>query len=84
MKLTELKPCEFCGGSVTPFLHEVTVKRIFIKPDAVNRTLEELREGARLLQEMGQIIERDGVILGSLLGEEKAEKLRRDGEKHLR
>lgn len=39
MKITELKPCEYCGGPVVPFIHEVTVKRIFIKPDAVNRTL---------------------------------------------
>lgn len=39
MKLTDLKPCECCAGPVAPFIHEVTVRRIFIKPDAVNRTL---------------------------------------------
>lgn len=39
MKLTDLKPCECCGAPVAPIVHEVTVTRHFIKPDAVNRTL---------------------------------------------
>lgn len=39
MKLSELKPCEVCGGPVAPFIHVVTVTRHFIKPQETNQAL---------------------------------------------
>lgn len=39
MKLSELKPCENCGGPVAPVFYRVTVEQVMIGPEAANRVL---------------------------------------------
>lgn len=39
MKLSELKPCEICGGPVAPVFYRVTVEQVMIDPEAANRVL---------------------------------------------
>lgn len=39
MKLSELKPCEDCGGKIAPIFAVVKARRLLIDHDAANRVL---------------------------------------------
>lgn len=39
MKLSDMKPCPVCGGTVAPFIYEVTVKRHLVIPAKANQML---------------------------------------------
>ena len=39
MKISELKPCENCGGKIAPVFYRVTVEQIAVDGNAVARML---------------------------------------------